>query len=136
MSISQNTINAVLHCAREFYSNVFQAASGGHRKIVLMWAKDKGGSGPISLDIDTTSYVNVAALQPGINVVIDKIIQDRLITYDPPSRGRIIYIFALEISGFVHFTIAKNVSRRCRPADLPLSEVHRAAAPDLDSDDE
>lgn len=129
MSLLESYNNSVLRCARGCYSKVLSATTGAHRKIVIMWMKDIGYPGPQFRVVDTTSYYDVTSLQPGINVVIDKIIQERLITHNP-SRGNIIYIFVLEIGEAISFTIAKNISRRCRPDDLPLSQVWIVSFPE------
>lgn len=122
--------DTVINYARSLYRKTLSHTSGGHNKIVLLWVKDTIVDGRTHLDFNVTGFPNVAALQQGINCVIDNIIEDELITHDPPSQGRIIYIFALEKYGCVFFTMAKNILRGCRPADLPLFEAFVASSPD------
>jgi hypothetical protein len=123
-SMSQNLARrevyySVFEFARMVLHNTYPRLPKKHKRIVMFWLKD-------DISVHITHYRSFASLKLGQNVVIDKVIENLLISADPLSKHSHL-IFVVQIAGALAFTVAENIPRKKTPKDIVQHKVWLAA---------
>lgn len=111
---------SVFEFARMVLHNTYPRLPKKHKRIVMFWLKDE------DVSVHITHYRSFASLKLGQNVVIDKVIEDLLISADPLSKHSHL-IFVVQIAGALAFTVAENIPRKKIPQDIVPDKVWFAA---------
>lgn len=108
-------MDTFFHDTRAVFRDLRSYLSNQQGKIILVWTKDGG-------HFHVTPYRSIQSLRDSPNILLKRIIYDRLIRTNPLS-SRVTFIFVWEIETGAIFTVLSDVSYKCYPSRLPLDTI-------------